>query len=69
LHQDALCAPGITAVWIFPRDPNFADKAGRILDLYGHNWEDQALQDDEFVISADEKTGIQARRRKHPTRA
>jgi len=27
------------------------------------------LKDDEFVISADEKTSIQARRRKHPTRA
>ncbi len=27
------------------------------------------MEDDEFVISADEKTSIQARRRKHPTRA
>ena len=26
------------------------------------------MKDDEFVISADEKTSIQARRRKHPTR-
>jgi hypothetical protein len=25
--------------WIFPRDPNFADKAGPILDLYQRVWE------------------------------
>ena len=24
--------------WIFPRDPNFADKAGPILDLYERVW-------------------------------
>ena len=24
--------------------PNFADKAGRILDLYARTWEDQPLQ-------------------------
>jgi hypothetical protein len=29
--------------------------------------EDIPLKDDEFVLSADEKTGIQARRRIHPT--
>src|SRR5579863_3906123 len=43
-------------------------KAGRILDLYERRWNGQILQDDEFVISADEKTSIQARRRRHPTR-
>ena len=32
-------------------------------------WEDKPLQDDEFVISADEKTSIQARRRIHSTLA
>ena len=31
-------------------------------------WQGQPLKDDEFVISADEKTNIQARRRKHLTR-
>ncbi len=53
--------------WLFPRDPDFAAKAGRILDLYARIWEGQALKDDEFVLSADEKTSIQARVRCHPT--
>ena len=67
LHQDAI-RPWYHRSWIFPRDPAFAEKAGRLLDLYARGWEGQALQDDEFVISADEKTSIQARRRKHPSR-
>jgi len=50
---------------IFPRDPNFALKAGRILDLYQHQWQEQPLQADEFVLSTDEKTRIQARCRLH----
>lgn len=66
LHQDAL-RPWYHRSWIFPRDPDFANKAGRILDLYERTWNGKPLQDDEFVISADEKTSIQARRRKHPT--
>lgn len=53
--------------WIFPRDPAFARKAGRILDLYERRWEGRALQEDEFVLSTDEKTSIQARARGHPT--
>lgn len=68
LHLDAI-RPWYHRSWIFPRDPNFAEKAGRILDLYARVWEGKPLEDDEFVISADEKTSIQARRRKHPTRA
>jgi hypothetical protein len=66
LHQDAI-RPWYHRSWIFPRDPHFAIKAARILDLYERIWEGQPLQDDEFVISADEKTSIQARHRKHPT--
>ena len=66
LHQDAI-RPWYHRGWIFPRDPDFAAKAGRLLDLYHRTWDGQPLQDDEFVISADEKTSIQARRRKHPT--
>ena len=54
--------------WIFPRDVNFAEKAGRVLDLYQGYWQGQALGSDEFVISADEKTSIQARIRLHPSR-
>lgn len=53
--------------WIFPRDLNFAEKAGRVLDLYQGYWQGQALGSDEFVISADEKTSIQARIRLHPS--
>lgn len=53
--------------WIFPRDPQFAAKAGRVLDLYARRWEDKPLGAKDFVISADEKTSIQARRRCHPT--
>ena len=51
--------------WIFPRDPRFAEKAGRVLDLCQREWEGQPLGDDEYVISADEKPGIQARMRIH----
>ena len=53
--------------WIFPRDPDFRAKAGRVLDLCAGNWEGQRLGDDEYVISSDEKTSIQARCRCHPT--
>lgn len=66
LHQDAI-RPWYHRSWIFPRDPNFAAKANRVLDLYGRCWQGKPLKSDEFVISADEKTSIQARRRKHPT--
>lgn len=66
LHEDAI-RPWYHRCWIFPRDPAFATKASRILDLYERVWEGQPLQDDEFVLSADEKTSIQARNRKSPT--
>lgn len=66
LHADAI-RPWQHRTWIFPRDPDFALKAGRILDLYERVWGRKPLQDDEFVISADEKTSIQARRRLHST--
>jgi hypothetical protein len=66
LHQDAI-RPWQHRCWIFPRDPDFETKAGRILDLYQGEWEGKPLKSDEFVISADEKTSIQARRRIHPT--
>ena len=35
-HHDAI-RPWYHRSWIFPRDPNFADKAGRVLDLYAAN--------------------------------
>ena len=51
--------------WIFPRDPSFAAKAGRVLDLYQRRWEGVDLAEDEYVISADEKSQLQALRRRH----
>lgn len=66
LNEDAI-RPWQHRCWIFPRDPNFAVRAGNILDLYERVWQGQALKADEFVLSADEKTSIQARARLHPT--
>jgi hypothetical protein len=68
LSNDAL-RPWQHRSWIFPRDPEFAAKAGRVLDLYERVWEGSPLGADDFVISADEKTSVQARRRKQPTLA
>ena len=53
--------------WIYPRDPDFAVKAARALDLYAGFVDGQPLTDNEFVVCADEKTSIQARCRCHPT--
>lgn len=66
LHEDAI-RPWQHRCWIFPRDPDFQAKAGRILDLYARCWQGQTLREDEFVISTDEKTSIQARARIHPS--
>jgi hypothetical protein len=44
-----------------PRDPDFAAKAARALDLYEGSFEGAELGVGEYVISADEKTSIQAR--------
>jgi DDE superfamily endonuclease len=66
LSEDAI-RPFYHRSWIFPRDPDFAHKAGRVLDLYEGRWEGEALGAQEYVISADEKTSIQARDRRHPT--
>jgi hypothetical protein len=66
LHADAI-RPWQHRCWIFPRDPLFAVKAGRVLDLYQRRWQGKLLRDDEFVLSTDEKTSIQARARIHPT--
>jgi hypothetical protein len=68
LSREALC-PWRYRSWIFPRDPNFAVKAGRVLDLYQGRWEGTPLGRRDFVLSADEKTSIQARIRIHPSLA
>ena len=66
LSVDAL-KPWQHRSWIFPRDPEFEVKAGPVLDLYQGQWEGRPLRPDEYVVSADEKTSLQARIRLHPT--
>jgi transposase-like protein len=53
--------------WISVRDPQFAVKAARVLDLYAGTWDGRPLGANDYVICADEKTSIQARCRCHPT--
>ena len=66
LAQDAI-RPWQHQSWIFPSDPRFAERAGPVLDLYERRWEGQLLHPGDYVISADEKTQIQARARVHAT--
>jgi DDE superfamily endonuclease len=66
LSEDAI-KPWQHRSWIFPRDPDFERKAGLVLDLYQRTFAGQPLRPDEYVLSADEKTSIQARCRCHPT--
>lgn len=68
LHEDAI-RPWFHRSWIYPRDPNFIEKAGKVLDLYAKQWKGQPLGPRDYVVSSDEKTSIQARIRKHPTAA
>jgi DDE superfamily endonuclease len=65
LETDAI-KPWRYKYWIFPRDPHFADQAGPILDLYAGLWPGAPLGPKDHLLSADEKTSIQARRRCHP---
>src|ERR1022692_3655539 len=53
--------------WISVRDPEFAARAARVLDLYAGIWDGAPLGGNDYVICADEKTSIQARCRCHPT--
>jgi hypothetical protein len=57
LNEDAI-RPWQHRCWIFPRDPHFAEKAGRVLDLYERIWKGRGLKDDEFVLSTHEKTSL-----------
>jgi transposase len=65
LHADAI-KPWQVRSWIFPRDPDFPVKADRVLDLYSRVWDGEPLGPDEYVISADEKSQLQALTRRHP---
>jgi transposase len=66
LAADAL-KPWQHRSWISVRDPGFAAKAARVLDLYAGIWDGEPLGSSDYVICADEKTSIQARCRCHPT--
>jgi hypothetical protein len=66
LREDAL-KPWQHRSWIFPRDPAFLERAGPVLDLYQGRFEGKLLHPGEFVICADEKPSLQARRRIHQT--
>ena len=65
LREDAI-RPWTHRSWIFPKDPDFANKAGRVLDLYHRRWHGRRLGPTDYVISADEKTQIPIRSRHHP---
>jgi len=66
LSEDAI-RPWSHRSWVFPRDPSFKEKADRVLELYEGFWAGKPLGPDDFVLSTDEKTSIQARRRIHPS--
>ena len=66
LAADAI-KPWLHRSWIFPRDPDFAFKAARALDLYARVFDGEPLGAEDYVISADEKPGVQARSRIHPS--
>ena len=66
LSDDAI-APWRHRSWIFPRDPDFEVKDGRVLDLYAGRFAGRRLRRGEYVLSADEKTSIRARCRYHPS--
>jgi len=68
LDGDAI-KPWRYTYWIFPRDRRFAEKAGVILDLYAGQWQGRRLGPKDHIVSADEKTSIQARIRCHPSLA
>ena len=64
LAEDAI-KPWQQRSWIFPRDPDFLEKAGRVLDLYQGRFEGRLLEPGDMVICADAKPSIQARKRVH----
>lgn len=66
LDEDAI-KPWQHHSWLFPRDPDFGAKAGCFLDLYARTWNGEPLGDDDYVISSDEKSQLQALHRRHPS--
>src|SRR5712691_4598240 len=64
LREDSL-RPWQHRSWVFPTAPDFLERAGPVLDLYQGRWKGKLLHPGDFVICADEKPSIQARRRIH----
>ena len=64
LREDSL-KPWQHRSWVFPTASDFLERAGPVLDLYQGRWEGKLLHPGDFVICADEKPSIQARRRIH----
>lgn len=65
--QQAAIKPWQCRSWIFQRDPEFCEKASRVLDLYERQWDGKPLGPKDYVICADEKTCIQALGRREQT--
>ena len=66
LNQDAI-RPWYHQSWLFPKDPDFVDRANPVLDLYRGIWQGEPLGEKDYVISADEKSQLQILRREFPT--
>lgn len=66
LNNDAI-RPWYHQSWLFIKDPDFVERAGRVLDLYAGIFEGEPLGKKDFVISADEKSQLQILRRAGPT--
>ena len=67
LREDAL-KPGVPS-WIFIPDPDFGVKAQRVGRPLDRTWDGARWSADDYVLSADEKTTVQARCRCHRTLA
>jgi hypothetical protein len=61
LAADAI-RPWRVQSWRFPRDPAFATKAGRVLDLYERRWDGVPLGPTEYVLSLPKEGGTRERR-------
>jgi hypothetical protein len=66
LDDDAI-KPWQYESWIFPRAADFFEKAAVVLDLYQGYWQGERIDPFDSILSADEKTSIQARIRIHET--
>jgi hypothetical protein len=58
LSADAI-KPWRIRSWILPRDPQFAEKAAPVLDLYHGVFQGEPLGRRDYVLSVDEKTQLQ----------